>query len=223
MLKRLLFETKFSAKGVARAGLCAIDIGLGLFFLKFLSTSTARLLPPIPTSLDILIQYIPNFLVLGISGSFFVLAYAVWQQRWYARSLAISTAITCIVPLWLLLIFAQLFGTKFLLLCMVVIIAVAAILLWRTSLKIVGVISLITIILTGLSFLSGFEEDYCSQKGMKADPKGRMTEATQQDAAILKTYGVTEGQPINIGYRAHMLCHTTFHFSDALKETISRK
>lgn len=63
---------------------------------------------------------------------------------------------------------------------------------------------------------SGFEEDYCWGKGVEADGSGvAMIIATKEDVELLN---VEEGAQIGVSFRAHVLCHSTFSFIDALKE-----
>lgn len=217
---------KFTMWGSIQAFLCLLNVLLGLFFLKFISISTVGHLPtPLPLSFDVVIKYVPNLIVLTLSVSSFLLAYAIGTQKGITRSLMVSASITGSTVMWFLLIFSEIFGTKFLLLFSFTTSALIILFLRNVSLKAAGILSFITVLLTGLIVLSNFEENYCWEKGNQAEPGpiANMIAATNEDARKMSGYGIKPGDPIGISFRAHMLCHDTFRFSDALKETMLRQ
>lgn len=80
-------------------------------------------------------------------------------------------------------------------------------------------ISIVTFLVSSYTFVINFEEDYCSRKGFEVDKNGpEMVIATKEDELALKEFKVIEGMQIGVNFRTHMLCHTTFSFTKALKD-----
>lgn len=68
-----------------------------------------------------------------------------------------------------------------------------------------------------LVIFSSFEESYCYNQGMRADPTGaKFMQASKEDAIKLTGYKIVKGQEIGTAFRAHMLCHQSFSFPQAL-------
>jgi len=90
----------------------------------------------------------------------------------------------------------------------------------KTSLKIAILNSVTMVLIFILILLFSFEEDYCWNQGTKADPSGIMVIATQQDIEALKgsLNDIKPGDSVGESWRVHMLCHTTFHLADGLKD-----
>lgn len=89
----------------------------------------------------------------------------------------------------------------------------------KSSKKIAIVLSLITLLVSVVVIISGFEEDYCWEKGARADSTGsKFSTATKEDVLALNDFDIKEGSQIGISFKEHMLCHSSFNFEDALKE-----
>ena len=87
------------------------------------------------------------------------------------------------------------------------------------SLKIAKFLTITTVVVAVILLAGSFEEDYCWDKGSKADPTGtQMIPATAEDAAELKSYGIAEGQLVAIGFSKHMRCHQTFNLRSAIAD-----
>ncbi|MBP7832513.1 MAG: hypothetical protein KA035_01960 [Candidatus Levybacteria bacterium] len=90
----------------------------------------------------------------------------------------------------------------------------------KMSKRLAIVFTIMTILVTGFTFYSGFEEDYCTNKGEKAENMGsKFVTATNDDAKALSAFGTKESMQIGVHFRTHMLCHRTFNTLDALKDT----
>lgn len=98
--------------------------------------------------------------------------------------------------------------------------ATAYLLVYKDSIKIAVLLTVVTLFVSGYVFVSAFEEDYCLDKGdqAKAAYKSEMINATADDAAVLKEFDIKPGQPIGTSFRTHMLCHQTFNLNQALQE-----
>lgn len=78
--------------------------------------------------------------------------------------------------------------------------------------------SLVTLSLVLFSIFFDFEEFYCWNQGVISDPTGKeFVVATREDAKLLKSWNAVEGKQISVSFRAHMLCHTSFKFTDVIK------
>jgi hypothetical protein len=86
-------------------------------------------------------------------------------------------------------------------------------------------VPLLTLFCSVLLVTSGFEENYCWDKGdIAAGRNGNaMITATKEDAKALKGFDVTEGQQIGKSFRTHMLCHQTFNLTQAIQESYFSK
>ncbi|NTU46866.1 hypothetical protein HGA88_04545 [Candidatus Roizmanbacteria bacterium] len=71
------------------------------------------------------------------------------------------------------------------------------------------------------TFLGGFEEDYCVEKGMKADPNGsKMVIATKEDERLIQgVMHVRAGQEMSLNFKTHFECHATFDFLKAVGDS----
>lgn len=89
----------------------------------------------------------------------------------------------------------------------------------KISKRLAIILVVITILVTAFTFYSGFEEDYCVQKGIQAEKTGpRFIKANKENAKALKGFNVKEGSEIGVNFKAHMLCHTTFNLKYTLFE-----
>lgn len=126
-----------------------------------------------------------------------------------------------VIPFWFLIYFVGYFVASNIIFPITSIVLVALVFhfLSKLSKRLAIFISTITFLVSSYTFVVNFEEDYCSRKGFGVDKNGsEMVMATKEDELALKEFQVVEGMQIGVNFRTHMLCHTTFSFTDALKD-----
>ena len=99
-------------------------------------------------------------------------------------------------------------------------------LLKKVSLLVASLIGVFILVVVLALFAMGFEENYCVDKGYKADPTGNKTvQASADDVRVIgdAPFVFHEGDQIGISLREHFRCHTTFTFKDAFIKSLLPK
>jgi hypothetical protein len=166
--------------------------------------------------------YAGGVFLLGLSITNGITAYKLFVKKQKPQELRILMLITFLPLMWFLMFFIGYFFAANPLLPAVVILFAGALFYFTKPLsqKIAIIITCITILVYIITIVSSFEEDYCWKKGDRLHPNpGEMVTATKDDEKRLQTFNIKAGNKIGSSFREHMLCHQTYDFPQALKET----
>lgn len=197
-----------------------VNILISIFFLFILVTS-AYSKSPVVSLATLIPGYAPQGIILFSLCMNGFIAYKLLLKKKPILPFKLYLILTFSTVFWFLLLFIGYFYAS------EVIFPIASLVLTifmfyflrKSSKKIAITLSIITLLVSFVVVISSFEEDYCWSKGTEADKTGsHMVVATRNDANALKGFGVKEGTQIGVSFRAHMLCHTTFNFTNAVKE-----
>ncbi|MDO8658913.1 MAG: hypothetical protein Q7K55_09305 [Candidatus Levybacteria bacterium] len=167
------------------------------------------------------VVYLPDFVLLLLFLLNCFLFYKLIIKNDKSLSFFLYSILTfSTIYLFLFLFIGALFSANpfFLIFVFISIIGVYSITKKKSS-KIALMLSFLTFLVTLVAYISSFEENYCWDKGTQADPTGlKMIIVTREGEKAIDNYNVKAGEQISVSFRAHMLCHKTFNFSNAIKE-----
>lgn len=189
------------------------------FAIAFLNSLvwTILALPSLKTLQDLYpLVFILFFLLMSVVNGY--LAFILLRRSKFKLPFTYFCIATLASPVW---IFSVFIGYDFSpVLALIIAFAFVIILFYfitKSSLKFALLFATVSLAVLIPMLLNGFEEGYCVQKGNAADRTGsKMVNATKQDDILLKKYGVFYGGQIGVNFRAHMLCHSSFNFFNAI-------
>lgn len=193
---------------------------LSVFYVYILATSTYSA-DAFSSPITFIQAYTPNLILLF---SFFLnsfIGYKLLFGKSKKLPFYLYLTLTFSTVFWFLLLFVGFFYASNIIFLAVsaVLVIMVFFLLHKTSERTALFLSLMTLFVSAVVIASSFEEDYCWKKGLEADSSGsKMISATPEDVQKLQGYDVKEGAQIGVSFRAHMLCHSSFNFTEALKE-----
>jgi len=165
--------------------------------------------------------FLPNSILIISSITNFFIAYIFFSRKKMLPFYILAIA-TFVPLLWAALLFVGFFfATDITFLIFSIILSTLVFSYFhRGSAKLAIFLSFITLLASFTAIISSFEEDYCTKKGQEAEKAGtKIVTATYDDAAQLKSYDVKEGATIGANFRAHMICHKSFNFGKAAKDS----